>query len=174
MHYALQVLSQSLAQFRNLCTQSWCGCFPNIQEFYLEVFLNSLLCLEVFLSHFILWNIIYPLIYSTSFYYQPPTSLQIQTLFVREYWQSHILYISLKWHSPLKPLLLLACVTFRDISQNPKSELSLFFPFAISVTAQALLFPSYSLWKSSLIPCLSVISWQNSERSKTMIRLWAK
>lgn len=83
MHYALQVLSQSfinlLAQFRNLCTQSWCGCFPNIQEFYLEVCLNSLLCLEVFLSHFILWNIIYPLIYSTSFYYQPPTSLQIQT-----------------------------------------------------------------------------------------------
>lgn len=128
MHYALQVLSQSLAQFRNLCTQSWCGCFPNIQEFYLEVFLNSLLCLEVFLSHFILWNIIYPLIYSTSFYYQPPTSLQIQTLFVREYWQSHILYISLKWHSPFKPLLLLTCVTFRDISQNPKSELSLFFP----------------------------------------------
>lgn len=170
MHYALQVLSQSfinlLAQFRNLCTQSWCGCFPNIQEFYLEVFLNSLLCLEVFLSHFILWNIIYPLIYSTSFIINRLHHFKYRH---REYWQSHILYISLKWHSPLKPLLLLTCVMFRDISQNPKSELSLFF-FAISVTAQAIFF----LWKSSLIPCLSVISWQNSARRETMIRLWAK
>lgn len=142
MHYALLVLSQSfinlLAQFRNLCTQSWCGCFPNIQEFYLEVFLNSLLCLEVFLSHFILWNIIYPLIYSTSFIINRLHHFKYRQ---REYWQSHILYISLKWHSPLKPLLLLTCVTFRDISQNPKSELSLFFSLPFQSKPRLSFFP---------------------------------